>query len=381
MRITGYELFKVPPRWLFLAIHTDEGLTGWGEPVAEGHAETVQTAVEAMMEPLMGADPRLIEDHWQRGFRAGFYRGGPILCSAAAGIDQALWDIAGKAAGLPVHQMLGGAVRQQIRAYTWVGGDDPAELADAIGQRISQGATAVKMNLAGALDPLPSQAALEAMAARAAAAREALGPDRDFAVDCHGRVTPAAARNCARAVAPFRPLFVEEPVAPEFTALLGDLVRDIPVPVATGERLYSRWDFRLPLEAGVAVVQPDLSHAGGISECHRIASLAETFGALVAPHCPLGPIALAACLQLDAVTPNFLIQECSVGIHYNVGWDLLDYVLDKAVLDISTGYYQVPEGPGLGIEVDLAEVRKAAAKGHAWRTPVWRRADGALTEW
>jgi galactonate dehydratase len=381
MIITGYELFRVPPRWLFLKLTTSDGVVGWGEPVAEGHAETVRTAVESMCEALIGADPSRIEDIWQRHYRAGFYRGGPILSSAAAGIDQALWDIAGKAAGLPVYQLLGGPVRDRIRAYAWVGGDDPSELRDAIAERVDSGATAVKMNVAGVLDVLPTPAVYAEIAERAAVAREALGPDRDFAVDFHGRVTPAAAVQVAHAVAPAQPLFIEEPVPPEFSHLLGRVAGRVPMPVAAGERLYSRWDFRGPLADGVAVAQPDLSHAGGISECRRIASLAELHGAQVAPHCPLGPIALASCLHVDATIPNFLIQECSVGIHYNVGWDILDYVVNTAALDISSGYFTLPQAPGLGIEVNEAELRRAAAVAEPWRTPVWRRPDGALAEW
>jgi galactonate dehydratase len=237
------------------------------------------------------------------------------------------------------------------------------------------------MNATGRLGPIATAAEIEGVARRAASAREVLGPHRDFAVDFHGRVTPANAPRLFAALEPAQPLFVEEPLVPELGHLLPDLVARTSIPMATGERLFSRWDFRPVLEAGVRVVQPDLSHAGGISESRRIAALAEMYGAYFAPHCPLGPIALASCLQVDFATPNFLIQEHSLGIHYNVGSDLLDYLVDTTVLAVSAGNIKRPTGPGLGIEVDEAAVRRAAEVGHSWRSPVWRLTDGTAAEW
>lgn len=177
------------------------------------------------------------------------------------------------------------------------------------------------------------------------------------------------------------PLFVEEPLLPEQGHLLAQVVAHSPVPIATGERLYSRTDFLPALQAGVAVAQPDLSHAGGISEVRRIAALAETWGAALAPHCPLGPIALAASLQVAFATPNFLIQEQSLGIHYNVGTDLLDYLVDPAVFGFVGGHVQRLDQPGLGIRIDEATVRRANQQGHQWRSPVWRYDDGSFAEW
>jgi galactonate dehydratase len=382
VKIDKIETFLVPPRWLFCRVSTDEGLVGWGEPVVEGRAEVVRAAVEVLAEYLIGEDPLRIEHHWQVLSKGGFYRGGPVLSSAVAGIDQALWDIAGKAYGAPVHALLGGSVRDRVRVYAWVGGDEPGEIADAVAGHVEAGMTAVKMNASGRLSPVPTVAEIAAIVDRVAAARAVLGPTRDVAIDLHGRASFAAARMILPAVAPMQPLLVEEPLVPEHGHRLADLVACTPVPVATGERLYNRTDFLPALQAGITVVQPDLSHAGGISEVRRIAALAETYGALLAPHCPLGPIALAASLQVAFATPNFLIQEQSMGIHYHDGGtDLLDYVVDPQPLRITDGHIQRPEGPGLGITVDEAAVRAADQAGHAWRNPVWRQDDGSFAEW
>ena len=304
MKITRVETFLVPPRWLFCRLETDDGTVGWGEPVVEGRAEVVRAAVEVLAEYLIGADPLRITDNWQVLSRGGFYRDGPVLSSAVAGIDQALWDIAGKAYGAPVHALLGGAVRDRVRVYAWVGGDEPSELAEQIAAQVEAGFTAVKLNACGRMSPVASPAEVEAVVARAATARDALGANRDMAIDCHGRFTPATARRILPELAPLRPLFVEEPVLPEHGHVLPALVASTPVPVAAGERIFSRAGFLPVLQAGVAVVQPDLSHAGGITEVVRIASLADTFGAHLAPHCPLGPIALAASLQVGFATPE-----------------------------------------------------------------------------
>ena len=381
MKIINIETFLVPPRWLFCRVETDEGVVGWGEPVVEGRAEVVRAAVHVLAEYLVGQDPLRIEDHWQVMANGGFYRGGPVLSSALAGLDQALWDIAGKTYGVPVHALFGGPVRDRVRMYAWVGGDAPSELADNIAERIEAGFSAVKMNVGGLLPPFATMADVAAMVNRAEQAREVLGPGRDFAVDFHGRISAADARRILPLLAPYQPMFAEEPILPDRPHLLRDVVTVSSVPIATGERLYSRWDFRPALDAGVAVVQPDLSHAGGISETRRIAALAEVWDAKLAPHCPLGPIALAASLQVAFSTPNFLIQEHSIGIHYNEGADLLDYVVDPEVFRFVDGHASRSDAPGLGVQVDEAAVRRADEIGHAWRNPVWRRDDGGLAEW
>ncbi|WP_028921147.1 galactonate dehydratase [Pseudonocardia acaciae] len=381
MKITEVETFLVPPRWLFCRVGTDAGLVGWGEPVVEGRAGSVRAAVDELTDLLIGSDPRRIEDLWQAMTKAAFYRGGPVLSSAVAGIDQALWDILGQSLGVPVHQLLGGAVRERVRVYGWIGGDEPSQVADAAAERVAAGLTAVKMNASGRIGRMPTAAETAGVVNRLAAVREVMGEDRDVAVDFHGRFTVAAARRVIPELAPLHPLFVEEPVLPEYTHRLADVVAASPVPVATGERLFSRTDFLPALRAGVAVVQPDLSHAGGVSEVRRIAALAEAHDALLAPHCPLGPIALAASLQVAFAAPNFLIQEQSIGIHYNADAELLDYVLDRESFAFPDGFIARTDAPGLGVRIDEAAVRRADRAGHRWRPPVWRHPDGSLAEW
>ncbi|NMR21261.1 galactonate dehydratase [Cellulomonas fimi] len=382
MKIRQIETFLVAPRWVFVRIATDEDVVGWGEASLEGHGEAVRAAVHAFEDCLLGEDPRHGERLWQRMTKSGFYRGGPVFSSAVAGIDQALWDIKGKALDLPVHELLGGPVREKVRVYGWVGGDDPTGVAEAVAAQLEAGLTAVKMNASGPLDHLGSAQDTDGILARAQAARETLGPDGDFALDFHGRVSAGYARRLLPLLEPFHPLFVEEPVLPENTGALARLVQGTSVPIATGERLYSRWEVLPALEAGVSVLQPDVAHAGGISEVRRIAALAETFDVAIAPHCPLGPLALAASLQVDFATPNVLIQEQSIGIHYNAGSsELLDYVVDPAVFAFTDGYIHRPTAPGLGVTVDEGAVRRADELGHRWRTPVWHRRDGSLAEW
>jgi len=381
VKITTMETFLVPPRWLFLRVGTDEGLVGWGEPVIEGRAETVRAAVSELSDYLIGEDPLRIEHHWQVLTRGGFYRGGPILSAAVAGIDQALWDIAGKARDAPVHELLGGPVRDRARVYAWIGGDDPHDVAAAARARVETGFTAVKMNASAQMAPIDTPARTAEVIKRVAAVRAAIGDARDLVIDFHGRMSVAMARRILPLLEPYQPLFAEEPVRPEMSAHLRSLVDSTSVPLATGERLYSRWDFQQALAAGVAVAQPDLSHAGGISECRRIAALAEMWDASLAPHCPLGPLALAASLQLGFAVPNFLIQEQSVGIHYNQGSDLLDYLVDPAPFRFTDGMAARPTGAGLGVDIDEAAVRRAAETGHRWRNPVWFHADGSFAEW
>ncbi|HEX5540286.1 MAG TPA: galactonate dehydratase [Micromonospora sp.] len=380
-KIVRVETFLVPPRWLFVRIECGSGLVGWGEATCEGRSETVRTAVEQLSEYLIGQDALRIEDHWQVMTKGAFYRGGPILASAVSGLDQALWDIAGKRYGAPVHQLLGGPVRDRIRVYGWVGGDEPSEIKDHISAQLAVGLTAIKMNASGRMSPVASVAELDAVVQRVAAAREVLGDERDVAVDFHGRFTLADARRVAPLLESYRPFFLEEPVVPENSHLIGEFVRSTTTPVSTGERLYSRQEFLPVLQAGIAVAQPDLSHAGGITEVRKIAALAEVYDVQLAPHCPLGPLALAACLQVGFATPNYLIQEQSIGIHYNQGAEVLDYVLDAAPFAFVNGHIERLTGPGLGVEIDEKAVREADKRGHAWRNPVWRHPDGSFAEW
>lgn len=379
MKIERIETFLVPPRWLFVRIEATGGLVGWGEASLEGYAEAVDGAFEALRDRFVGADPRNIEDIWQVAYRGGFYRGGAVLMSALAGLDQALWDLNGKLSGLPVWRMLGGKVRDRVRAYAWIGGDRPDEVGEAAAARRAQGFSAVKMNATPELDRLASPRALDAVADRVQAAQAA---GMDVGIDFHGRVHKAMAKQLARALEPLGLLFVEEPLLSENLEGLAQIGQLVATPIALGERLYSRWDFKQILASGVVdIIQPDVSHAGGISETRRIAAMAEAYDVAVAPHCPLGPLALASCLQLAACTPNLVLQEMSLGIHYNVGADLLTYITDKSVLTPIDGHLSIPEGSGLGVTIDEDAVREAAREGHRWRNPVWRYADGGFAEW
>jgi len=379
-RIVGIEAFPVPPRWLFVRVETDEGAVGWGEASLEGHGEAVIGAIDAARDRLIGADPARIEDAWQTLYRLGFYRGGPVLMSALSGIDQALWDLKGRTLGVPVAELLGGRVRERVRVYAWIGGDRPGDVAEAALARREQGFDAVKMNGTEEMDWLSGPASIDAAVERLRLVRET---GLDAGVDFHGRVHRPMARQLVRAMEPLGPLFVEEVVLAEHPEAAAQIAAQSVVPLAFGERLYSRWDFKPFFErAAIDVAQPDLSHAGGLSECRRIAAMAEAYDVAVAPHCPLGPLALAACLQLAAVTPNFVIQEMSLGIHYNnPDADLLTYLTNPEVLAVERGTVGVLTGPGLGVEIDEARVRAAAATGHRWRNPVWRASDGSLREW
>ncbi|TIM17178.1 MAG: galactonate dehydratase [Mesorhizobium sp.] len=382
MKIISLTTYIVPPRWLFLKIETDAGVTGWGEPVVEGRALTVEAAVKELGDYLIGKDPRLIEDHWTVMHRGGFYRGGPILMSAIAGIDQALWDIKGKALGVPVHELLGGKLRDTIKVYSWIGGDRPAEVAAGAREMVARGFLALKMNGTEELQIVDSHDKIDAAVERVAMVREAVGPNIGIAVDFHGRVHRPMARALVKELEPYRLMFIEEPVLSENREALKEIAVLGSTPIALGERLYSRWDFKSVFEEGVVdIIQPDLSHAGGITECRKIAAMAEAYDVAVAPHCPLGPIALAACLQLDAVSYNCFIQEQSLGIHYNAANDLLDYAANKDVFRYEDGYVAIPDGPGLGVEIDEDYVKERAKEGHRWRNPIWRHKDGSFAEW
>ena len=378
MKIARIETFFVPPRWLFVRVEADDGAFGWGEASLEGHAEAVAGTFEAFRDRFVGADPRAIEDIWQVAYRGGFYRGGPVLMSALAGLDQALWDLKGRHFGLPAWEMLGGKVREKVRAYAWIGGDRPDDIAAAAKARRSQGFSAVKMNATAEIDYLVAPKLDEVVERVKAAQAEGM----DVGLDFHGRVHRPMAKQLAKLLEPLGLLFIEEPILSENPEALLQLANLVSTPIAVGERLYSRWDFKPFLASGaVDIIQPDLSHAGGLTECRKIAAMAESYDVAVAPHCPLGPLALAACLQLAACSPNVIIQEMSIGIHYNEGHDLLNFCTSPEVLTPVDGHLPVPHGPGLGIEIDEAAVRAADKDRHRWRNPVWRHADGSFAEW
>lgn len=371
MKITQLETIFVKPRWLFLKVHTDAGIVGLGEPVVEGRAQTVAAAVREIGRYLIGKDPRRIEHHWQAIYRGQFYRGGPVLSSAISGIEQALWDIVGQWLGVPVYQLLGGAVRDKIRMYGWLGGETYGDYIESAKVSANQGFTCLKMGVDGAVNIVDTPAVADEIVARFADVRTAVGREVDVGIDFHGRVSPAMAVRLARALEPYDPMFIEEPVLPENVDALATVARSTTIPIATGERLFTKWGFREVLEKqAAAVLQPDLSHAGGILECKKIAAMGETYFTAVAPHCPLGPIALAACIQLDACIPNFLAQE-----HVTLGEGYL-----KEPFTIRDGYLDLPTRPGLGIELDDDALAGKLHDG-SWETPRLWHADGSVADW
>jgi galactonate dehydratase len=373
VKITRLETFLVKPRWLFLKMHTDEGLVGLGEPILEGRAHTVATAVAELEPYLLGKDPTRVVHHWQAMYKHAFYRGGPLLTSALSGVEHALWDLAGKAAGLPVYKMLGGPLRDRIKVYKGIGGGSDEEVVQRARDAVAQGFIALKTGVGG---PRPARIIetpgfVESVAQRFAAIRSAVGKDIDIAIDFHGAVSPQTAALLIKALEPYQPLFVEEPVQCQNVDVMADLARKTHLPIATGERIYTKWGFREILEKRAAsILQPDISHAGGIFEARIIAGMAEAYYAAIAPHCPLGPISLAAGIQVDASIPNFLAQE-----HTTFGAGYL-----KNPFTFTDGYLDLPTGPGLGIELD--EEAMADKIGHDWRNrESYHPDDGAAIDW
>ncbi|MGN8048203.1 galactonate dehydratase [Curtobacterium sp. 22159] len=381
MRITTVETFVLSNRRALVRIGTDEGVAGWGEPVLENWARTTAAAVDRLAEHLVGTDPLRITHLWQVMARGGFYRGGAVLASAVAGVDQALWDLKGRWLGVPVHELLGGATRDRVRVYAHASAEDRFGSPDRARRLVADGFTMVKCAPPGRLDPIDRPAGLEQAVRELEELRDAVGPEVDVAIDLHGRSSMANSRRLLARLDDVAPVFVEEPLRPEHSARIGDVVRSTTIPIAVGERLYSREEFRPVLEQGIAVAQPDLSHAGGITECFRIGTMAESYDVLVAPHCPLGPVALAACLQLDLALPNVLAQEMVVTPEYGTGTGI-ELVRNPEVLAVRDGFVERLTGPGLGIEVDEDAVRDAVDTGVlAPGSPVWSAPDGSFAEW
>ncbi len=368
LRITKLETLLVKPRWLFLKIHTDQGVVGLGEPVLEGRAKTCAAAVAEVEPYLVGKDPRHVVHHWQAIYRHAFYRGGPILTSVLSGIEQALWDIKGKLLGVPIYELLGGPTRDRVRVYAHVG-NDPQRLKE----RKQQGFTAFKTSIKNATQSglVANPRFIEEAAAAFAALREAGGKDADIAIDFHGAISPANAKVLIKALEPHQPFFIEEPVQCQNVDAMAEIARGTHLPIATGERIFTKWGFREILEKKAAVIlQPDLCHAGGILEARLIAGMAEAYYAAVAPHNPLGPISLASGLQLAAAIPNFLCQEqVSLGDGYI-----------KEPFKVEGGYVRVPTKPGLGIELDDAKM--AEQIGHDWmNAETYSEKDGSVVDW
>jgi galactonate dehydratase len=368
--------------WIFVKVETDQGLIGWGEASLEWKTRAVAGAIADFEPFIVGVDPRRIEHLVQTMSRQPYFRGGIVAASALSGIEQACWDILGKSLGAPVYHLLGGAVRDRVRMYDHLGGgemtalyldDEPRAMADRARQSVAAGYTAVKVLAVPRTLPVDGPAPIKRAEATMAAIRDAVGDDVDIMVDFHGRTTPAMGIAYAEALAPYRPLFIEEPALPENVDALAQVARATKIPVATGERLVARFQFRELLEKqACAVIQPDLCHCGGIWEARKIAAMAEAYYVSVAPHNPLGPIATAACIHLALATPNFLIQEA---IRSDVPWR------DEVVTPprVSSGYALPYDGPGWGIDViEAAAARHPFAQEELLR--YWHP-DGSVADW
>ena len=357
MRIAKIEQFYPRHRMRLVKITTDTGIVGWGETTLEGKPKSTWAAVEELSEYFIGKDPLRIEHHWQHVYRSAFFRGGNVLMSALSGIDQALWDIAGKFYDVPSYKLLGGAVRDRIRVYAhWGIGSMSDEGLGAAKERLdllqSKGNySAFKSGPGGKWRGHEPPALIDAFVERAYAMREMVGPDIELAFDFHGKMTPALAIEICNEIKGMRPMFVEEPIPQENVEALKLVSDHVPYPIATGERLLSRWEFRDVIEKqAVAYLQPDTSHAGGITELKKIANMAEVYYMHIAPHCAIGPVAFSASLHVDAVVPNFLIQE---QIDAGLGAGL--FKEDWQVID---GHIELPTKPGLGFEIDEKEAEQ-----------------------
>lgn len=381
MKISAITVYKVKPRWVFVKISTDEGIDGWGEMISGTKTETVVAGAYEIGNRLLGRDPFQIERLFQELHRS-FFRGGPINGTIVSGLEMALWDIKGKALNLPIYEFLGGAARDKIKVYSWIGGDRPQDVLEQAQDRVDRGFTAVKMNGTSELHYIDSFKKINEVVDRVASIRNKFGDALEIGIDFHGRVHKPMAKVLAKALEEYHPMFLEEVVLPENEEYFKEIADSISVPLATGERLYTRWQFKNIFKQGaISIIQPDVALCGGILEARKIAAMAEAYDMAVAPHAPYGPIALAATLQLDTCVPNVFIQEQSLGIHYNKGFDLLDFVKNKEIFQFKDGFVDIPEKPGLGLEMDEDRIKEIAREGLVWTNPSWKNYDGTIAEW
>ena len=359
------------------------GLYGLGCATFAYRHLAVKTVVEEYLKPLLtGRNVDRIEDIWQLMHQNGYWRNGPVENNAISGVDMALWDIKGKYYGIPIYEFLGGKARDRIKVYSWIGGDRPDDVAKAALERKKMGFDAVKMNATEELHYVDTFDKVQAVVDRVASIREVLGNDFGIAVDFHGRVHKPMAKVLAHELEPYKLMFFEEVVLPENEESFQSIANQVSTPLATGERLITRWEYkRLFQQGAVDIIQPDVALCGGILETKKIVSMAEAYDMAAAPHAPYGPIALAATLQVDVCSPNVFIQEQSLGIHYNKGFDLLDFIKNKEVFQYKDGYVDIPKKPGLGLEIDEDMVKEVSAEGLHWTNPKWRNYDGTMAEW
>lgn len=387
MKITAIKTVVVHARmrnWILVKVETDQpGLYGWGEATLEWKTKGVVGSVEDLSVLLIGQDPRRIEHLWQIMHRQYFWRGGIVTMTAMSGIDQALWDIKGKELGKPVCELLGGPVRDSLRLYDHLGGGklediyqtvDPEVFGERIQVSLEKGFTAVKAMPIPVAEMIESPAVLKRAAKAVEAMRKAAGDQVDIMLDLHARTTAAAAIQFGRMLVDYNLFWYEEPCWPEHMDAMVEVSRALPFPIATGERLVGRWEFRELFEKrACAIVQPDVSHCGGISEARRIAAMAETYSLAVACHNPQGPVSTASSIHVGFATPNYLIQEV---VRADVPWrnDILIHPLD-----VARGSVPPPTRPGLGIDINEAEAAK-----HPWQPEVTMdcfRKDGSVADW
>lgn len=381
MKVTNITVYKVRPRWIFVKLDTDEGISGWGEMISGTKTETVAAGAREMGNYLKGRNPFEIERLWQELYRS-FYRGGPINSTVVSGLEMALWDIKGKALGVPVYELLGGRARDRIMVYSWIGGDRPKDVAAAAIDRQKLGFRAIKMNCTEELHYIDSYCKVQEVVQRVQAIREAVGEDFGIAIDFHGRVHKPMAKVLAAELNPLHPMFLEEVVLPENEEAFAEIARYTSCPLATGERHLTRWGYKNIFRSGaIDIIQPDVAVAGGILETRKIIAMAEAYDIAAAPHAPYGPVALAATLQVDTCSPNVFIQEQSLGIHYNQGFDLLDFVKNKEIFSFTDGFVDIPDKPGLGLELDEDVIKEVAKDGLVWTNPHWKNYDGTIAEW
>ncbi len=357
MKIARIDQFFPRLRMRLVKITTDNGIIGWGETTLERKPRSTHAAVKELADYLIGKDPLRIEHHWQHIYRSAFFRGGNVLMSALSGIDQALWDIAGKHFDVPAYQLLGGAVRDRIRVYAHWGISDLSQQGqDAARERLEMlqkkgGYKAFKTGPGGKWRAHEPPSVIDQFVKKAYMMREWVGDDVEICFDFHGKMTPSLAVEICHEIKGMRPMFVEEPVPQENVDALKHVSDHVPFPIATGERLLSRWEFRRIFEKNaVAYIQPDGSHAGGISELKRIANMAEVYYIHIMPHCAIGPVAFSSCMQVDAAVPNFLIQE---QVDAGLGEGLL-----KEPWQVVDRHIELPTKPGLGFEIDEKEAEQ-----------------------
>ena len=346
MKIERIETFLLE-RWFLVRVHTDQGISGVGEGGLNGFPHAVQAVVDSFQHYLVGKDPLLIEHTWQYLYRFSHFRGAAVT-SAVSAIDIALWDIKGKYHQVPVYELLGGKCRDKIRLYMHVSGETPEALAQDALKASQQGFTAVRFTpFAEDFYNLGQDRVLRDGVAKIAAVREAVGPDVDVCVEIHLRMSIPEAITFARELEPFRPFFYEDPITPDSVESMAEVARNVRIPIATGERLHTIYEFRELLQMRAAqYIRPDLCLAGGLTHCKKIAAVAESFNVGVIPHNPLSPISTAACVQLDACIPNFVLQE------YTGEDKPPKSLMVRQPLKLERGYLVLPEEPGIGMELN-----------------------------